>query len=263
MKKIKKTLLFIFLFVSTFFIKNTVFGLTLNVTDYTELENFSGISPLTLKTTTSSYLVALSTDLKTVKIIEPYNASNYLALRTVSSAENGSYYCFGSYDVSSLSYLPDVICYETTNIDGSWGNWRESGVTNISSIAPGNNNYVYVDRCNISLYCDGIGIVGTECLSSGVPLPSGITFKDNISIISKGSKGTYLLYSSNSNNYLWNNNTYFHFLTSSGSKDNFSYYKYNSATNTFDYVADGTELHLLVNATSIFHYSYNDIASRF
>ena len=137
MKKYVKYIFFIFIFLSIFFIKNISFGLTLNVTDYTELENYSNIKPLTLKTVTNSYIVEISKDLQTIRVCEPYDKSSYLVNLVSSSKTSGTYNCIRSFSVDSNT-LSDVSCYASTydSATGSWTDWTSSSFSSIYGFAP-------------------------------------------------------------------------------------------------------------------------------
>lgn len=228
--RLKKIIFFICIFLGIFFIKNISFGFTLNVTDYTELENFSGITPLTLQTTTNSYLITLSTDLHTIKVVEAYNPDEYLVVTCGNSVSNETTNRIDGYSVSSSS-LSSVVYYTTTLSDGVWSSWTTAFAEDLSEVAPGQSSYVYVDKSNIAIYCSGLGILGTEVISSGVPLPNNLKFTDNI-IIHKNGNSIYLGHASNINSYFRDINAVY-CENASGSRITFDIYNYDSSAKEF------------------------------
>lgn len=108
----------------------------------------------------------------------------------------------------------------------------------------GNDSFLFIDKSNIAVYCDGLGIVGTEVIPSGIPLPEGIKFTDNIIIFkSTGSSIDYLLYyTSNNDNYYYNYNMgeTLYCKTSSGTNIPFDCYVYDSTNKIFSFSSTAT-----------------------
>lgn len=122
----------------------------------------------------------------------------------------------------------------------------------------GNEGFFIVKKSNISLYVTGLGIVGTDVISSGIPLPDGISLTDNICII-KYSNAYWLNVSKNLDNYFKLTDTNYYCKTSSGSNAYYSFYSYDSGTSTFKYYDDRNKGNIqnLNNASIV--YSYNDV----
>lgn len=219
--KIKNKLLLLFvavLFIFFLFNINNCFAVTLTQVEYNGVTYKPNVTPLTLQTKTNSYLVTINSDLDTIRVFEPYSSGDYLVL-------NGTK--IYSYNVSSNS-LGDLYCYTTTYSNSSWSSWEKTSLTSITY-----NSYINVNKNNIACYIEGLGIVGTDVISSGIPLPDDIKLTDNIGIFN--CRDFYLVYTDNKENYFVNkfSDQSNYCCTSAGTQVYFTYYIYDSDTRTF------------------------------
>lgn len=123
----------------------------------------------------------------------------------------------------------------------------------------GNNDFIFIDKKNVAIYCAGLGIVGNNVISSGISLPNGINFTDNICIF-KSSDSYALFYTPNENNYFYDYNmtSILYCKTSAGSKISFDCYIYDSTNNTFSYSNSSSSFKDIWYKNVLF--SYKDIA---
>lgn len=213
-----KILLTIFLGLFLVLLNNNVFAVTLTEVEYNGIVYKPDVSPLTLNTNTDSYLITINSDFDTIRVFEPYYPDDYLVLN------NTKIY---SYDVSKDKLL-DIYCYTSINDGSNWGAWEKDVLTSLTY-----NSYINVNKSNIACYISGLGIVGTDVISTGIPLPDDIKLTDNIGIFKSGNY--YLVYTDNKDNYFVNkfsdNSNYC--CTATGTQVDFIYYIYDSDTNTF------------------------------
>lgn len=252
MKFINKSILVLLIFLFIVLIKTTVFAVTLTEVEYNGVTYKPDVVPLTLKTKTNSYIIAISNDLNTISVCEPYYDVDYLVLLTATSESSGTYNRIRGYATSSNT-LTDVVYYTSTCSNGTWSDWSSSSVSSTSIFAPGNNLNILVSKKNVALYCSGLGIVGTDVISSGISLPNDIKFTDNFTI-----SGNYLFYSPNSGNFCtyMSNTGGFQFYTSTPSLTNFDIYKYNSTSKTFEFERSGNGCS---SGTSNIAFSHNKV----
>lgn len=122
---------------------------------------------------------------------------------------------------------------------------------------------MHVKKSNIVLYSSYLGIIGTEVISSGIPLPGGIKFTDNITIFRTNKKSDpsyYLVYSNNKKNKFFTAYDYdYRFVDPSHSASYFDYYKYDSSLKEFVYISNSN--YFRADASDVFEvlYSYNSI----
>lgn len=251
---LKKILLFILIFLGILFFKNSVFGLTITYNNWEGSPQYATIEPLVLPAGTNSYITAINNDRNEILVAIPYNSGDYIA-----NVFSGSSYRLRGY-TASTNTLTDITVYKSTfsTDTASWSSWTSSTSSYITNIAPDNTNYIYKSKYNVVQYCNGIGVIGTEIISSGVPLPEGIKLTDNIVIFSSNNV-YYLGYTPNMANH-FRDLTSCYCISASGSQINFDYYTYNSSTRSFDFVANARNCGSLKGCTLL--YSSNDFLTR-
>lgn len=263
--RLKKSIIFLILFFSILILKNTpVLGVVLTEVEYNGITYKPDVAPLELQTNTDSYMIYISSDLTEINVIEPYNSDDYLVAYSDTSLSNGTYNRVKGYNLSSNS-LTSVLIYTSTFSDSSWSGWSENSDTFISSYAPGSTaSYLPVKKSNIALYSSALGIIGTEVISSGIPLPEGIKFTDNITIFSCDSTPYYyLFYSSNKENKFFEHySCEYKMIDTSHAIVYFDYYKYNSSSKEFEYIGNVNKVTAKYNYNFKILYSYNSIVKK-
>lgn len=262
--RFKKIIIFLILFFSILILKNTpVLGVVLTEVEYNGITYKPDVAPLELQTKTDSYLISISSDLTSIRVIEPYNPDDYLVCYTSTSLGSGTYYRIRGYSLSSKS-LTSINVYISTFSEGVWSGWKEQTDSSSSSLAPGSTSlFLHVKKSNIVLYSSYLGIIGTEVISSGIPLPGGIKFTDNITIFRTNKKSDpsyYLVYSNNKKNKFFTAYDYdYRFVDPSHSASYFDYYKYDSSLKEFVYISNSN--YFRADASDVFEvlYSYNSI----
>lgn len=262
--RLKKSIIFLILFFSILILKNTpVLGVVLTEVEYNGITYKPDVAPLELQTKTDSYLISISSDLTSIRVIEPYNPDDYLVCYTSTSLGSGTYYRIRGYSLSSKS-LTSINVYISTFSEGVWSGWKEQTDSSSSSLAPGSTSlFLHVKKSNIVLYSSYLGIIGTEVISSGIPLPGGIKFTDNITIFRTNKKSDpsyYLVYSNNKKNKFFTAYDYdYRFVDPSHSASYFDYYKYDSSLKEFVYISNSN--YFRADASDVFEvlYSYNSI----
>jgi len=135
MKQLKKLILFLVLFLFVICLKITVFGVTLTEIEYNGVTYKPDVEPLTLQTTTNSYIVGISNDLTRITVVEPYNSDDYLISYTQTLFGSGTYNRLAGYSIKNKAKT-DINVYNTNYSDGSWTSWRKSTTTHVGHIAP-------------------------------------------------------------------------------------------------------------------------------
>lgn len=265
--RLKKSIIFLILFFSILIFKNTpVLGVVLTEVEYNGVTYKPDVAPLELQTKTDSYMIYISSDLTEINVIEPYNSDDYLVAysNNIYTSSNGTYNTVQGYSLSSKS-LTSVLIYTSTFSNNSWSGWTEKTDTFITSFAPGSTaSYLSIKKSNVCLYCSDLGIIGTEVINSGIPLPGGIKFTDNITVFCSGKddvKNYYIYYSSNKNNkfYTGTSNTEMKMVDTVSNGVYFDCYKYNSSLKIFEYYGNIKSLSYSYNYNFKILYSYNSV----
>lgn len=256
--KILSILFFTLLLLS---LNNNVFATTVDTNQWSGAPSYATIPSLELKTLTDSYITLINNDRNEVVILEPYNPNDYIALYTSSSSENGTMNRLSGYSTSSES-LTDIIVYKSTfsTSSASWSDWSSTVSSSVSAYAPVNTNYIYKFKSNVVLYTEYFGIIGNDVISSGIPLPEGIEFTDNIALVHRGSRTPFFLcYSDDSNNTFYINGSYIRCKSPTGSDTTFTFWTYDTNSNTFINRCDGVSLSdAIATSYRIIGYSTNN-----
>lgn len=260
MKILKRVFLFIFVFLSILFIKNTCFGTTITYNNWEGAPQYASIPNLELPVGTNSYVTLMNNNRNEAIVLIPYITGDYIAMHSTSSIENGTYNRFSGYSTSSSS-LTDIIIYNSTfsTETSSWSEWASTVSSSVSAYAPGNVNYINKSNFNVVLYAEHYGIIGNNIISSGIPLPEGIKLTDNIFIFSRGSYQTmFLLHSSSADSYFSDTGSRVYCYSPSGTSLSFNKYTYDSSSKTF--TSNGSVSNQYYNGSGkLYHYSFNDI----
>ena len=218
-----------FLFI---FIKPTFASTTLDGYEYNgEYHSFN--TPLQLTNNKNSYVVLGYNNFTTIRVVEPYDVDGYLvAYNYRSSYDLNSYSEYGRLQGFYNNSLADIKAYFYDVSSGTW--------TSLVSDSSGllfndtSRNPVVISVSNTNSYLTNFGMITER------NLPAGITFTDNIVILSQNNGNKYLLKTSSSDNYFYFNSGSYEFTckTSSGSSTNFSIYSWNSTYNKFTLLQD-------------------------
>ena len=257
MKYYKKIIFFIFLFLSIVLLKNNCFATTVEYNNWEGAPEYAKIPALELSTTTESYVTLINNARSEIVVLEPYNYGDYIALSTATTSENGTYNRFSGYSTSTKK-LTDIRTHKLTfNLENqSWSDWTSSTSSTVSAYAPNNSNYIYKTRNNIVLYVKSIGIIGNDVISSGVPLPEGIKFTDNIAIIHTYDR-TRIYYTDNpENNFQISGSYSLSCKTASGSNASFKHYTYDTSSLSFGGATETS--HVNTDANPACYYSTNN-----
>lgn len=123
----------------------------------------------------------------------------------------------------------------------------------------GNTDYIIVKKSNIALYVSGLGIIGTDVISDGIPLPDGLKLTDNIAIFEDNTVSTpsyWLLKSDNINNYFEFSNLKVHCKTEASSNAYYSFYRLEYGSFVF---YDNRLETSISSGSHKFVYSFNDV----
>jgi len=122
-----------------------------------------------------------------------------------------------------------------------------------------NTDYIIVKKSNIALYVSGLGIIGTDVISDGIPLPNGLKLTDNIAIFENNTASTpsyWLLKSDNINNYFEFSNLKVHCKTEASSNAYYSFYRLEYGSFVF---YDNRLETSISSGSHKFVYSFNDV----
>lgn len=255
MKIYKKILLTLFFTLLLLFLNNNVFAVSISYNNWEGAPQYATIEPLVLPDGTNSYITAINNDRNEIVVAVPYNTGDYIA-----NYFSGSSYRFAGYS-PSFNSLTDIKVYKATfsTDTDSWSSWTSSVHTYVTDLAVGNTDYIYKSKFNIVQYDSGIGVIGTDIISSGVPLPDDIKLTDNITIFNTYNN-FYVAYSSNKDN-IFTTNRYQYFMKSpSGTNTNYTVYRYDKSSNKF--VVDSENITIFAGSSGgyYFIYSYNNIS---